>query len=179
VRYDVPMDLIAEFLRHNTMMNERLLEACRPLTAEQLGTSVAGTYGTVGATLVHIVNSQVGYVPRFLLADKPPRLPEDPFPGFDALTERMGIGNRLLEDAAARAGEGHEIRLSGNDPPATWRMPAALVLLQAVNHGTEHRSQIATILTRLGVEPPAMDGWTYFLAAGLMTETTAEDPIPS
>jgi uncharacterized damage-inducible protein DinB len=86
VRYDVPMDLIAEFLRHNTMMNERLLEACRPLTAEQLGTSVAGTYGTVGATLVHIVNSQVGYVPRFLLADKPPRLPEDPFPGFDALT---------------------------------------------------------------------------------------------
>jgi uncharacterized damage-inducible protein DinB len=37
-----------------------------------------------------------------------------------------------------------------------------------VNHGTEHRSQVATILTQLGVEPPEMDGWTYFLASGHM-----------
>ena len=31
--------------------------------------------------------------------------------------------------------------------------------------GTEHRSQVATILTQLGVEPPEMDGWTYFFEA--------------
>jgi uncharacterized damage-inducible protein DinB len=44
-------------------------------------------------------------------------------------------------------------------------MPVSLFLLQAVNHGTEHRSQVATILTQLGVEPPEMDGWTYFFEA--------------
>jgi uncharacterized damage-inducible protein DinB len=43
-------------------------------------------------------------------------------------------------------------------------MPASL--LQAVNHGTEHRSQVATILTQLGVVPPEMDGWTYFEESG-------------
>jgi uncharacterized damage-inducible protein DinB len=45
-------------------------------------------------------------------------------------------------------------------------MPVSLFLLQAVNHGTEHRSQVATILTQLGVEPPNMDGWTYIEASG-------------
>jgi uncharacterized damage-inducible protein DinB len=45
-------------------------------------------------------------------------------------------------------------------------MPASLLLLQAVNHGTEHRSQVATILTQLGIEPPDMDGWTFFEASG-------------
>jgi uncharacterized damage-inducible protein DinB len=44
----------------------------------------------------------------------------------------------------------------------------SLFLLQAVNHGTEHRSQVATVLTQLGVEPPGMDGWTYFFESGHM-----------
>ena len=58
--------------------------------------------------------------------------------------------------------------MTGDDPPGTWWMPVSLFLLQAVNHGTEHRSQVATILTQLGVEPPEMDGWTYFFASGQM-----------
>ena len=45
-------------------------------------------------------------------------------------------------------------------------MPVSLFLIQAINHGTEHRSQIATILTQIGVEPPEMDGWTYFETSG-------------
>jgi uncharacterized damage-inducible protein DinB len=36
------------------------------------------------------------------------------------------------------------------------------------NHGTEHRSQVATILTTLGIEPPELSGWEWGLAAGKM-----------
>ena len=162
------MDLAVEFLRHNSMMNGRLLDACRELSPDQLDTTVAGTYGSIGATLVHIANGQVAYIPRFLVAEKPDKLPEDPFPGFAALDERFSYGDDLLEQAAARAGEDREVEVSGDDPPGTWKMPAALLLLQAVNHGTEHRSQVATILTQLGIDPPAMDGWTFFFDAGHM-----------
>ncbi len=164
------MDLLVELFRHNAMMNGRLLDACRPLAPEQLATTVAGTYGNIGATLVHIANSQLGYVPRFVAPERPEPLPEEPFPGFEALAERMARGDELLEVAAGQAGAGQVIEVSGDDPPATWRMPADLILLQAVNHATEHRSQIATILTQLGVEPPEMDGWTFFHAAGHMEE---------
>jgi uncharacterized damage-inducible protein DinB len=156
------MDLPAEFFRHNSMMNQRLVEACRGLSPEQLGATVVGTYGTLGATLAHIANAQEGYAARFLGTERPERLLEDPFPGFDALEERFTHGNAQLEEAAAQAGRDHEVQVTGDDPPGTWRMHATLLLLQAINHGTEHRSQIATILTQLGIEPPEMDGWTYF-----------------
>jgi uncharacterized damage-inducible protein DinB len=49
-------------------------------------------------------------------------------------------------------------------------MPLSLFLLQAINHATEHRSQVATILTQLGLTPPEMDGWAYFLASGQLVE---------
>lgn len=159
------MDILTELFRHNTMMNRRLLEACRELSPEQLDATTTGTYGTIGATLVHIANAQVGYAARLLDVGRPDSLPEDPFPGFEALAARFALGDAQLEEAAA-AQPDREVEVTGDDPVGTWRMPVALFLAQAINHGTEHRSQVATILTQLGVEPPDMDGWTYFDASG-------------
>ena len=34
-------------------------------------------------------------------------------------------------------------------------------LAQALHHGTDHRSQICTALTTLGVEPPEIDVWAF------------------
>jgi len=165
------MDLLVEFFRHNAMMNRRLMEACRQLSPDQLGATATGTYGSIGATLVHIANSQVGYAGGLLnieRSERPERLPEDPFPGFEALAERFSLGDAQLEEAATQADQDRQVQVTGDDPPGTWWMPVSLFLLQAVNHGTEHRSQVATILTQLGVEPPEMDGWTYFFASGHM-----------
>jgi uncharacterized damage-inducible protein DinB len=162
------VNLLVEFFRHNAMMNRRLMDACRQLTPEQLGATATGTYGSVGATLVHIANAQGWYAARLLDTERPDRLLEDPFPGFDALAERFAHGDAQLEEAATQADQDRKVQVTGDDPPGTWWMPVSLFLLQAVNHGTEHRSQVATILTQLGVEPPAMDGWTYFFESGRM-----------
>src|SRR2546430_1840339 len=97
------MDLVVEFMRHNTMMNARLLEACSALTPEQLGATVVGTYGTVGATLVHTSNSQLGYAARVLDTERPERVDEEPFPGFEVVAERFALGNAQLEEAATKA----------------------------------------------------------------------------
>jgi len=163
------MDLLVEFFRHNTMMNRRLVDACRQLSPEQLDATATGTYGSIGATLVHIANAQEGYAARLLDAERPERLPEDRFPGFDALSERFAHGDAQLEEAATQGSQDRQVQVTGDDPPGTWMMPVSLFLLQAVNHGTEHRSQVATILTQLGVEPPEMDGWTYFFASNKLT----------
>jgi len=159
------MDILVELFRHNTMMNRRLLEACRELSPEQLDATTTGTYGTIGATLVHIANAQTGYAARLLDIERPKSLAEDPFPGFAVLEERFAIGDYQLEEAA-QAHPHREVEVTGDDPVGTWRMPVSLFLVQAINHGTEHRSQVATILTQLGFEPPDMDGWTYFDASG-------------
>ncbi|MGH2554092.1 MAG: DinB family protein [Actinomycetota bacterium] len=164
------MDVLAAFFRHNAMMNRRLVDACRQLPSEKLGATATGTYGSIGATLVHIANAQEGYAARLLDTERPERLPEDPFPGFEALAERFAHGDAQLEEAATRTGQDRKVQVTGDDPPGTWWMPVTLFLLQAVNHGTEHRSQVATILTQLGVEPPEMDSWTYFFASRHMVE---------
>lgn len=45
---------------------------------------------------------------------------------------------------------------------------ADLVKVQAINHATEHRAQISTMLTQLGIKPPEMDGWSFGYEGGLM-----------
>ena len=44
-------------------------------------------------------------------------------------------------------------------------------LAQALHHGTDHRSQVCTALTALGVTPPAIDAWDFGLEVGRVTET--------
>ena len=36
-----------------------------------------------------------------------------------------------------------------------------VVMVQAINHATEHREQIKSMLSALGVTPPDIDGWSY------------------
>jgi uncharacterized damage-inducible protein DinB len=53
------------------------------------------------------------------------------------------------------------IRIEHEEGPAD--VPAFVILLQVINHATEHRIHVATILTQLGHEPPDLDLWQYDL----------------
>lgn len=159
------MDVLVELFRHNALMNRHLVEACQKLSNEQMAATAVGTYGSIGRTLVHIANAQIGYAARLLDQGRPERLPEDPFPGFETLAARFNRGDAQLEEAVSRTDGDRLVQITGDDPPGTWTMPVGLFLLQAVNHGTEHRSHVATILTQLGLEPPEMDGWAYIFAS--------------
>ena len=44
--------------------------------------------------------------------------------------------------------------------------PVGVRLAQVVQHGTDHRSQVCTALTLLGVEPPDIAVWAYGDATG-------------
>jgi uncharacterized damage-inducible protein DinB len=151
------MTTLDAMFEHNRWANAVLLEACRDLTPEQLATSVVGTYGDLGSTLAHIASGEVFYT-QLLTRWKPPTgwQQDDPFPGVDPLLEVVAeTGARLL--AAARSIPGDQ-RIE-RDPGEL--IPAWVILVQAINHATEHRAHAATILTQLGIEPPAIDGWAH------------------
>jgi uncharacterized damage-inducible protein DinB len=42
--------------------------------------------------------------------------------------------------------------------------------MQALTHSTEHRTQIATIITQLGLQPPDMSGWMFMEQTGELKE---------
>jgi uncharacterized damage-inducible protein DinB len=46
-----------------------------------------------------------------------------------------------------------------------YRVEAWVVLVQVINHATEHREQIKSMLSALGITPPDLDGWSYGEAA--------------
>ena len=50
------------------------------------------------------------------------------------------------------------------------KAPIGIRLAQALHHGTDHRSQICTALTALGMEPPAIDAWDFGIDVGRVIE---------
>ena len=158
-------DLTADFYRQNEWATLQLIEACRRLSEEQLEATAVGTYGSIRATLRHLVSSEANYA--FRLGEGPVRRlpPDEPWPGFDALAA-MVSADAVALSAAARRDASRVIRLDPDTDP--YDSEAAVILVQAFNHATEHRSQICTILTTLGIEPPDMSGWEWGLADGRM-----------
>jgi uncharacterized damage-inducible protein DinB len=54
--------------------------------------------------------------------------------------------------------------------------PVGLRLAQVVHHGTDHRSQVCTALTSLGLTPPEIDLWAFARASGRERAVAAPDP---
>jgi uncharacterized damage-inducible protein DinB len=160
-------DLIDDLYRQNEWATLRLLDVCRPLTDEQLDATVAGTYGSIRATLVHLVGGEPSYVTRLGgVYDGPVFVRGGGFPGFDALEEATRRSAVALI-ALARAALAESFTWTSQDGEV---IDAEVVLVQALNHATEHRAHVCTILTTLGVEPPELDGWNWGVATGRIRE---------
>ncbi len=153
-------NVLVDLFRHNTWANERLLDACARLDDAKLDATGDGTYGSVRDTLVHLFGGQGRYV-HMLTGEVPaPMVSErEPWPGFETLRASAKASNGGLEDVAARADEMGPVSREWNGQ--TVHLPVALLLTQAINHATEHRAHINTILTQTGVEPVALDGWAW------------------
>jgi uncharacterized damage-inducible protein DinB len=42
-----------------------------------------------------------------------------------------------------------------------FEIRAEIILIQAINHATEHRTNITTILAQQGAPTPDIDGWSF------------------
>lgn len=155
-------DVLSELFRHNLWANLRLIAACQALQPAQLAVAVPGTYGSVHDTLWHIVVCEERYV-TLLTGELPlPELPSAPdLAELAARAQRTGMA---LLHAAREADAGQVLHGVWQGRPYT--LPVAVPLVQAINHGTEHRAQVAVALSQQGIAPPELDGWAYHAAGG-------------
>jgi uncharacterized damage-inducible protein DinB len=65
-----------------------------------------------------------------------------------------------------------EVVVVRRDDGSETHAPKGIRLGQALHHGTDHRSQVCTALTALGIEPPEIDLWAY----GVLTDRVTEIP---
>ncbi len=165
--------ILLELFRHNVWANDVMVDACRDLSNEQLATELAGTYGRLDQTLVHLARAQGGYFRT--LTDWQPgpehRLEYDePFPGVDRIAEHLRFTGERLIEVAGNASADRDLESTWRGEP--YRLPEWVLLLHAAHHATEHRQQIATVLTTLGIDPPEPDLATYWNSTRT-TEPTA------
>jgi uncharacterized damage-inducible protein DinB len=162
--------VIADFFKFNLWANLRVLDACAGLDDAQLDATIRGTFGSVRETLVHIVAAEEGYVQRFTGQRHELALHEgDSFPGFDELRRRGRRSGEGLIAIAEHFAAGHVLHLPYQGQ--LYDVPAIFVLIQAINHATDHRSQVATVLSQQDVTLPELDGWSYYWACDEMRKS--------
>ncbi len=154
---------LSPLFEHNLWANLRLLDACRGLTQEQLSVTIAGVYGTPAATFVHYLRGEQRYISR--LGGEPPEIARGaiPWPGVDALA---GHAQRSGEGLLALAERLDPAYLTRQEFERTMEIEAGVILVQAINHSTEHRAHIVTTLSAHGIEMPEIDGWAWGEATG-------------
>src|SRR6188508_2391053 len=152
--------ILDDAFRHHIWATERIINACSGLTRAQLNAPCLGTYGSILDTLRHTVESDRSYARRFPTGKHLPDIAEEAQTTFAEM--RM---------AMAANGEAWLKLLEGDlDPDAEtvarfeteeYYAPYGVRLAQVLHHGTDHRSQICTALTTIGIEPRQIDVWGY------------------
>ena len=149
--------ILVKLFEHNNWANHQIIQACAILSVAQLDAPPqSATIGSIRDTLSHLVAAQQGYL---LLLTLPIEARPHVSLAFSELEESArGSGEALVALAKDDPGRLLASRLQTRDGHLVepW-----VVMLQAINHATEHREQICSMLTALGVTPPDLDGWTY------------------
>ena len=157
-----PEPTLVEFIRYNNWANAQVFAACQKLTQEQLADSAPGTYGSIHATLGHLIAAEADYVNRLTgKGTQPPFRWEDRPALEDILAFSSMVADALL-DAVQRVSPDHIVHEEEEGNTIDYK--ASLLFIQVINHGIEHRTNITTILSGMGITALEVDGWGYLFS---------------
>ena len=149
---------------YNYWANGKILEASKKVTEEQFLAPAEFSFGGLRGTLVHILDAEFGWRGLFENKSFNADLKPDDFPTVKSIEERW-----LEEEQAMRA---YLVNLSDDDMESHLRYTTDTgierdrilwqCLYHVVNHGTQHRSEAAALLTDFGNSPGDID-FTVFL----------------
>ena len=155
---------ILTLYRYNQWANAKILDRTAQVTHEQFVAPASFPHGGLRGTLVHAMSAEWIWRSRWEGVSPTHVLKPDEFPTFELVRLRwtedqeklMAFVERLTDD-----------RLNSMfDYNNTSGKPFQRILWEAmahvVNHGTQHRTEAAAILTELGHSPGDLD-FIYFL----------------
>lgn len=149
---------------YNYWANGKILEASEKVTEEQFLAPAAFPFGGLRGTLVHILDAEFGW--RGLFESKSFNADLDPneFPTVNSIEERAHEEEKAMRAYLATLGDADmESHLRYTTDTGIERDRILWqCLYHVVNHGTQHRSEAAAILTDLGSSPGNLD-FTVFL----------------
>ncbi|MEO8609446.1 MAG: DinB family protein [Chloroflexota bacterium] len=155
---------IRDMYNYNYWANHRLLNAAAKVTPEQFVAPSAHSFSSLQATLVHTLDVELSW--RLVMQGQgfPPSMQAADFPNVDVLQERWQAEEQAMW---AYIDSLHDEDLNGilryhGDAGAVRERLLWQILFHVVNHGMQHRSEAANLLTIYGQSPGEID-FTLFL----------------
>ena len=145
--------------KYNNWANSRILDAAENLTEEQFLAPASYPHGGLRGTLTHILFAEWLWRLRWQGESPTVRMKPEDFVTFNSLCVRWVQEEKLLMDFVDGL---KEEKLDNTfNYYTTEGEPLQRILWQAmmhvVNHGTQHRSEAAAMLTELGYSPGDID----------------------
>jgi uncharacterized damage-inducible protein DinB len=145
--------------RYNAWANARILNAAAQVTAEQFLAPASFSHGGLRTTLVHTLSAEWIWRQRWEGRSPTELLLIENFPTFESLRNRWGEEEKALISFVDNLSEAalnsplHYRTTSGRPYENTlWHL-----MVHLVNHGTQHRSEAAAMLTGFGCSPGDLD----------------------
>lgn len=164
--------MLAEAMRtfydYNHWATEKIMGATATLTQEQLDEPGTAGRGSIRQTLLHMIDTHQGWLSWWdgsLSAEEAMLLSLDPaeYPDLAAIRGAWNAVNEQTRAFINPLGDEDMERIYTTATPdgstvtfVLWRM-----MLHVVNHGTQHRSEIAAMLTVFDCSPGDLDVVSY------------------
>jgi uncharacterized damage-inducible protein DinB len=160
--------MLEDAFGHHAWATLRVIDACLELSPEQLETAVPGTYGSILDTVRHTVGADSSYL--FVMSGGRTSPIDEDHMDLPELRATMVGHAAAWSSVLAQDPDPDAIVVRRRDDGSETHAPSSIRLAQALHHGTDHRSQICTALTTLGVEPPLIDVWDFGGVDGSVVE---------
>jgi uncharacterized damage-inducible protein DinB len=156
--------------KYNAWANGRVLERVAELSQDEYSAPAGLDHGngSIRATLVHALGTEEAWLERCQGRDLTEVLTEDRIPSHESLRIRWGEAASKWSSLLSRLKEADLDALVTNTSPRSGRTftnPLWARLMHALNHSTQHRSEVALALTQLGHSPGDLDFLIYHAAA--------------
>src|SRR3954470_16821876 len=157
----------ASHLQYHRWANQRIIEAARPLSAEQLHKDHGTSFKSIFGALVHIFQADSAWFGRIhgnpdsQTATYPPK-PD--LAGFT--TDWFALLDRAVEwSAGLNEAEWNKIISYKDSKGNSHQTPLLPIVMHVVNHGSYHRGQVSSLLRQTGTAPPNTDLINFYRQA--------------
>jgi uncharacterized damage-inducible protein DinB len=155
---------------YNYWANGRILARAATLSPAQLAEHAPYMWDSIIRTMAHVLGAEWIWRQRVQEGISPAAiLSQDQFPTLELLQERWTEEEALMRDflAGLRDAELGRVVEYQNTAGQPFHRPLWQLLTHVVNHGTQHRSEVALSLTNFERSPGDMDISVYLSEHGL------------
>lgn len=148
---------------YNFWANQKMLDSLEPVTPEEFTRTLAGSFGSLRDTLVHIAGAEWLWLSRWKGQSAPTIFDSRTFPSIAALRDRWRSVESAVKDYVRNLTEAELVGILNyrNLKGEPYSVPLGQALQHVANHSTYHRGQVTTLLRQLG-HPAQSTDMLYF-----------------